>query len=153
MTETRTWAAYLLAALSLACALTLLLTAPPRPEIRSGPPPPRCEVVVERPDRSVSCLTFREARRSGFTQSKLPARRALLAEVKLDINRATLDELVALPDIGEGLARTIISSRERAPLRTYADLLKIPGLGQRRIAKIAPFLQPLVADADSPAAR
>jgi len=71
--------------------------------------------------------------------------RLLLAEVRLDINRATLGELIALPEIGEGLANAIIAARARGPLRCQPDVAQIPGVGFKRLARIMPFLKSLPA--------
>ncbi len=60
---------------------------------------------------------------------------------KVDINRATRDELEALPGIGPVLAGRILEYRERhGPFRSLDDLLKVKGIGPKTVARIAPFV-------------
>lgn len=62
----------------------------------------------------------------------------------VDLNSATWSELAELPDIGEVLARRIVETRtQRGKFTTSDDLLAVPGIGPRKLARIAPFLSPL----------
>jgi competence ComEA-like helix-hairpin-helix protein len=57
--------------------------------------------------------------------------------VKIDINRATADELELLPGIGEATARKIVASRERdGPFREPRDLMRVSGIGEAKYAAI-----------------
>lgn len=56
---------------------------------------------------------------------------------KLDIARATRDELLALPGIGPRLADRILDYRGRAPLRCAEDLLRVQGIGPKLLAKLS----------------
>ncbi len=52
----------------------------------------------------------------------------------LDLNRATVEELEALPGIGPALARRIVEYRERyGPFQRLEDLLEIKGIGPKRL--------------------
>jgi competence protein ComEA len=56
---------------------------------------------------------------------------------KIDINRATADELRALPGIGEKLALAIVRHREQnGPFGKPEDLLKVRGIGPKRFESI-----------------
>jgi competence protein ComEA len=56
---------------------------------------------------------------------------------KVDLNRAEVWLLQALPSIGEGRAKMIVAFREKnGPLRSVDDLLKIEGFGQSLLDKI-----------------
>jgi prefoldin subunit 5 len=55
----------------------------------------------------------------------------------IDINRADLKALVALPGIGEGLAKRIISHR---PFISADDLLRVPGIGEKAVERLKPYL-------------
>ena len=67
-----------------------------------------------------------------------PARRL---ERGIDPNRAGPEDLELLPGVGPALARAIVSDRERnGPYRTADDLLRVPGIGARTLARLRPFL-------------
>ncbi|MCG8605149.1 helix-hairpin-helix domain-containing protein [bacterium] len=56
---------------------------------------------------------------------------------RLNINTASLDELTALPGIGRSLARAIVEFRkEHGAFVTLEDLLKVPGIGPKRLEAI-----------------
>ncbi len=55
----------------------------------------------------------------------------------LDLNRATLDELIALPGIGPVLARRIIEYREaHGGFQSVEELLEVRGIGPKKLAQI-----------------
>ena len=55
----------------------------------------------------------------------------------IDINQATAQELEGLPGIGPVLAQKIIRERERiGKFSTLEDLLKISGIGKKKLEKI-----------------
>jgi competence protein ComEC len=55
----------------------------------------------------------------------------------IDINRASQEELEALPGIGQVIARRIIESR---PYRTVDDLRRVKGIGEKRLAEIRSYV-------------
>ncbi|QJA06669.1 DUF4124 domain-containing protein [Thermosulfurimonas marina] len=60
----------------------------------------------------------------------------------LDPNRASVEELAALPGIGRGLARRIVEyRRQHGPFRSPEDLLKVKGIGPRRLERLRPYLE------------
>ena len=72
---------------------------------------------------------------TGAAQSEIPRDKTLSpAETerpRLDLNTATLEELMELPGIGPTLARRILEDREtNGPFRVPSDLLRVPGIGQ-----------------------
>lgn len=58
----------------------------------------------------------------------------------IPINTAPMGELLLLPGIGETLAERIVEQRETAPLESADDLELIRGIGEKKRAAIAPFV-------------
>lgn len=74
---------------------------------------------------------------AAVTQTAPQARSA-----KLDLSRATEAELDTLPGIGPGLAKKIIAWRaQNNGVLRLEDLDKIPGIGEKRFARIRQALQ------------
>ncbi len=60
----------------------------------------------------------------------------------VNVNRAGISELVALPGIGPKLARRILDLRKRrGPFRTPEDLLEVKGIGPKKLERIRPYLR------------
>jgi competence protein ComEA len=57
---------------------------------------------------------------------------------RLAVNRATAAELTCLPGIGPVLAERVVGERTaHGPFRDIGDLARVPGLGPKRIARLA----------------
>ncbi|MBC7185820.1 MAG: ComEA family DNA-binding protein [Calditrichaeota bacterium] len=76
---------------------------------------------------------------SGHTLHAVSAsQRPLLA---VNINVASVEELVQLPHIGPALAERIVTHREEhGPFRNIEDIKQVRGIGERTFAKIRPYL-------------
>lgn len=60
---------------------------------------------------------------------------------QLNINTATAQQLEALPMIGPKLAQDILHYRdEHGPFSTIGQLLDIPGIGEKTLETIAPYI-------------
>lgn len=69
---------------------------------------------------------------------------------KLDINSASFEELVTLPDVGPALARKIEAAR---PFRRLSDLRQIPGIGDKLYDQMREYVRvPRSKAPDVPAA-
>jgi hypothetical protein len=59
-------------------------------------------------------------------------------QVVLDVNRADAAELETLPSIGPALAARIVDARKVARFERVDALLRVPGIGERTLARIRP---------------
>ncbi len=60
---------------------------------------------------------------------------------RLDLNRATIEELQRLPGIGKTLAQRVVERRTaHGPYRTVDELREVKGIGAKRLARIRPLL-------------
>ena len=89
------------------------------------------------------------------TGDNLPvANRVGDVQTAIDPNRAPWQELARLPDVGESLARAIVSYREQqqarlasqgrsgvAVFQSIQDLDPVPGIGEKRLKRLEPFLR------------
>lgn len=85
----------------------------------------------------LSSLTglFHREEGSGFPDS------LMVEGEKVNVNRADVSLLAALPEVGPSLAERIIRFREeRGPFRHLAELQQVPGIGPKRFARIVPVL-------------
>lgn len=75
-------------------------------------------------------------REEGGGFPELPA-----AAPPVDVNRAAVATLAALPGVGPSLAARIVRFREEhGPFRHLQELQRVAGIGPRRFARIAPLL-------------
>ncbi|MCA9265474.1 MAG: helix-hairpin-helix domain-containing protein [Planctomycetales bacterium] len=83
---------------------------------------------------------------SGLYWWKLPAERNGWDQPPryvVDLDHADWTEFAQLPDVGEGLARRVIESRDReGPFDELTGLERVSGIGPRRQAGMRPFLFP-----------
>jgi competence protein ComEA len=69
------------------------------------------------------------------------AQTAFAADGRLDLNRASADELESLPGIGPKTAERIVADRlKRGRFRTVKDLGRVKGIGPKTLARLAPHL-------------
>ena len=63
-----------------------------------------------------------------------------VARLRIDLNRASAQELSLLPGIGQTMAERILADRHlRGGFRSVAELARVHGIGQRTVAEIQPF--------------
>ncbi len=66
---------------------------------------------------------------------------AYLADGRLELNRASAEELEGLPGIGPKTAERIVADRKkRGRFRTVKDLGRVKGIGPKTLARLSPHL-------------
>ena len=58
----------------------------------------------------------------------------------VDINKAGVEELMTIPGIGPSKAQAIVAQRQATPFASTDDLASVKGIGQKMLAKIAPYV-------------
>jgi len=64
------------------------------------------------------------------------AKKALSPGERIDLNRATVSELMRLPGVGQKKAQAIVAHRQKAPFRRPDDVLQVKGLGPSWFQKV-----------------
>ena len=60
----------------------------------------------------------------------------------VDLNQASANSLATVPGIGQVTAQRIVEWREaHGPFRRIEDLLKVKGIGDKRLEKLRPYLK------------
>jgi competence protein ComEA len=71
----------------------------------------------------------------------LSLRQRYLLGKRVDINRATAEEISELPGISDPVAAAVVAERaRRGGFRSHRELLSVPGIKESRLEKILPFL-------------
>ncbi len=63
-----------------------------------------------------------------------------MAEKKVNINTATVEELQTLPKIGPKTAEAVVKYREEHPFESVDDLLNVKGIGEKKLEEIKPHV-------------
>lgn len=59
---------------------------------------------------------------------------------KVDLNRATIQELQELPGVGPVLARRLVAHRQQGGFKTVEDLMEVKGIGKKRFEQLRPLV-------------
>lgn len=63
------------------------------------------------------------------------------SDLKININNATIEELILLPGIGEKTAKNIVSFREQnGRFSIIDDITKVPGIGSKKFKKLRSYI-------------
>jgi competence protein ComEA len=66
----------------------------------------------------------------------LAGKKTLPPGERIDLNRATVAELMRLPGIGEKRAQAIVAHRQRQPFRRAEEVVAVKGLGRAWFRKV-----------------
>lgn len=58
----------------------------------------------------------------------------------VDLNQASVEELMTIPGIGAGKAQAIVAYRQTAPFKSAEELINVKGIGEKMFAKISPYV-------------
>ncbi len=75
----------------------------------------------------------------------LAAKKPLGSGERIDVGRASVVELMRLPNVGRRKAEAIVAYRSRTPLHRLEDLLSVKGVSPRWLEKQRPHLTLAVA--------
>ena len=59
----------------------------------------------------------------------------------INVNTASVDQLLQLPEVGPVTAQAIIAARTEKPFKTVNDLDKVKGIGAKKLDKMRPFVR------------
>jgi competence ComEA-like helix-hairpin-helix protein len=77
----------------------------------------------------------------GARSGPLTLRQKYLLGYRMDMNRATAEEISELPGVSDAAAAAVVAERERrGAFRAPRDLLAVPGIKEKRLQKILPFI-------------
>jgi competence protein ComEA len=74
------------------------------------------------------------------SSGKSGAKKKAPPDAPIDINKAGIDELQKLPDIGPAFAQRIIDERKKKPFEKVEDLTRVPGIKERRLETLRPYV-------------
>jgi competence protein ComEA len=70
-----------------------------------------------------------------------PSKKADALREPIDLNRATADQLRALPGVGAKLAQRILDERAKAPFKSVDELRRVGGIGPKTLEKLRPHVR------------
>lgn len=70
---------------------------------------------------------------------------------KLDLNQASVEELMRLPGIGRKRAETIVAMRQKRPFRRTMEIRRVKGVGKKSLHRLLPLITVGTARGGAPA--
>ena len=89
--------------------------------------------------QAIADLSESTSRKSGSNKAGSGKNSSLLPRVR--INSASVSELQQLPGIGPALAQRIIETRSGGRFNSADDLLRVPGIGKTKLAKLRDYVE------------
>jgi competence protein ComEA len=123
----------------------------PRPGVYSFPKPPSLGEVWAKagavgtppdPDKIIASGSRVEVTPDGgYRLSAMSGAQLLTLGQPIDLNRATAEDLDALPGLGPALAKRIVEYRQaHGPFKKIEDLREVSGVGPQNLEKLKPYL-------------
>ncbi len=77
----------------------------------------------------------------GYRLTAMSGAKLVTLGLPIDLNRATAQDLDAIPGLGPALAQRIVDYRNtHGPFKKIEDLLAVPGIGPQNLQKLKPYL-------------
>ena len=69
------------------------------------------------------------------------AKKEKITSGTININTASMQDLMRLPGVGESTAEKILEERARQPFKRLEDVMRVKGIGKKKFEAIKPFLR------------
>lgn len=93
------------------------------------------------PGRATSSVSLKNGTATGARAGSLTVRQRFLLGRKVNLNLAGYEEISGLPGISDAVAKAIVAHRKLlGGFRRPDDLLAVPGIKEKRLKKILPFI-------------
>jgi competence ComEA-like helix-hairpin-helix protein len=124
----------------------------PHPGVYAFPKPPTLGEVWTKagapgtaPDRDQTIASGSRVERTpegSYRVAAMSGAQLVTLGLPLDLNRATAEDLDALPGLGPALSQRIVDYRQaHGPFKRIEDLGEVPGIGPQNLAKLKPSLR------------
>jgi competence protein ComEA len=97
--------------------------------------------LADRKPESGQSLTLLNRDRPEITISSMPAAARLAAALKLDLNTASVDDLLLIPKMRLPMAASIVKRREAKAWTRVDELREIRGIGPKTARKLEDYLE------------
>lgn len=75
-------------------------------------------------------------------QERPVTRQKSRSSIVVNVNEASVEELMQLPQVGAVMARRILEYRQtHGPFKTIDELMQVKGIGQKKLAAMKPFIR------------
>jgi competence protein ComEA len=122
-----------------------------RPGVYSFPQPPilqevwqqaRASGAVPEQDKKIPSGSRVEVRPDGgYHLGRMSGAQLLTLGLPIDLNRASAEDLAAVPGIGPALGKRIVEHRQaHGPFQKIEELKEVSGIGPKKLENIEPYL-------------